>query len=156
MPWTFSAGETMLLVTTIGGVIVSIVTAIRSQHNQFNMKVSQGVLKEKVEEVHSLTNSRLKSIEEQLAMAKAELQQTLIDLHRAELTTVTGVQQTERELYRRQIVAEMNEKFAADRLALLQRLQPLLPDTPIVVTAPTTPLIIKPGDVVTSAKDREV
>lgn len=80
MAWPFSAGETVLIITTLGGVIVSIMGA---RHVK-DVKAQQNVIEQKVDVVHGATNSRLQGIESELAQTRLELAHALHALRTAE------------------------------------------------------------------------
>lgn len=97
--WPFSAGETVLIITTIGGVAVSIVTAfqtIRVNEKQNSMSTTQTNIGNKLEQVHSDTNGRMGKIDQELAETKSQLQLALTALRQQERVRVDLAHETAR------------------------------------------------------------
>lgn len=85
MPWPFSAGETIVMITTVSTALVAIITALRTSQ----VHAQQNVIEAKVDTVHELTNSRLARIEGTLATTQQQLAMATMALQQAETVRKT-------------------------------------------------------------------
>ena len=92
--WPFSIGETVILITSVAGAIVTVINGVR-------VKVvgkQQEVIEKKVDTVHELTNSRLSKLEAELAAAREEVKQLTVILRMTESTRMQLAEETARTL----------------------------------------------------------
>lgn len=88
MVWPFTATETVLIITTVGGAITSMIAAMRAGEAKAMsgaVKQQTGVIEHKMDVVHQQTNSQLTRLEEKLSAAEAREASLFAALHQAEL-----------------------------------------------------------------------
>lgn len=80
MGWSVTAGEVVVIITTLSTAVVAVVTALRTGQ----VKTQQATIEAKVDTVHELTNSRLARIEGLLATTQHKLEAATLALAKAE------------------------------------------------------------------------
>ena len=83
--WPFSIGETVILLTTIGSVTVSIITALKTQ----GIATGQDVIKRELQVVRQDTNGRLTEVTTELRFTKDQLDAAVRHIQQQEDTRAT-------------------------------------------------------------------
>lgn len=112
--WPFTAGETVLIITTLGGVVVSIVSAMKTNV----IAARQDDMKHQLQIVHDDTNGKLVNMTTELSFTKEQLERAL---------SRVASQEDVRATLAREV---------ADELRRGQQALPVTTQEPIPVTAP--------------------
>lgn len=84
MTWTYSVGETIILLTAVGGIAVTTFAGLLTAWRSGRIEKKSERIEQKVDTVHELTNSRLSRIEGELMATKNTLASALAALQQAE------------------------------------------------------------------------